>query len=53
MSAVILRRIDPERDMCEWGRIGRPGTVRTFPCLTEAEALAALEHQRPVKERRG
>jgi predicted DNA-binding WGR domain protein len=37
----------------EWGRIGRPGTVKTVPCPTEAEALAALERQRRVKERRG
>ncbi|RTL82850.1 MAG: WGR domain-containing protein [Hyphomicrobiales bacterium] len=37
----------------EWGRIGRPGTVRQIPCPTEAEALAALEQQRRVKERRG
>lgn len=72
MSAVVLRRIDPERDMFrfyrldvqpnlfggwtfirEWGRIGRPGTVRTLPCPTEAEALAALERQRRRKEGRG
>jgi predicted DNA-binding WGR domain protein len=72
MSAVVLRRIDPERDMFrfyrldvqpdlfggwtfirEWGRIGRPGTVRTLPCPSEAEALAALERQRRAKERRG
>jgi predicted DNA-binding WGR domain protein len=72
MSAVVLRRIDPERDMFrfyrldvqpdlfggwtfirEWGRIGRPGTVKTVPCPTEAEAFAALERQRRVKERRG
>jgi predicted DNA-binding WGR domain protein len=72
MSAVVLRRIDPERGMFrfyrldvqpdlfggwtlirEWGRIGRPGTVKTVPCPTEAEALAALERQRRVKERRG
>jgi predicted DNA-binding WGR domain protein len=72
MSAIVLRRIDPERDMFrfyrldvqpdlfggwsfirEWGRIGRPGTVKTLPCPTEAEALAALERQRRVKERRG
>jgi predicted DNA-binding WGR domain protein len=71
-EAVVLRRIDPERDMFrfyrldvqpdlfggwsfirEWGRIGRPGTVRTLPCPTEAEALAALERQRRAKERRG
>jgi predicted DNA-binding WGR domain protein len=37
----------------EWGRIGRPGIVRQTPCPTEAEALAALEQQRRVKERRG
>lgn len=37
----------------EWGRIGRPGTVRALPCPSEAKALAALEGQRRAKERRG
>jgi len=37
----------------EWGRIGRPGTVRVLPYPTEAEALDALEQQRRAKERRG
>jgi predicted DNA-binding WGR domain protein len=37
----------------EWGRIGRGGTVRTLPCPSEAEAVAALERQRQAKERRG
>lgn len=37
----------------EWGRIGRPGTVRALPCPTEAEALAALERQQRLKRKRG
>jgi len=36
----------------EWGRIGRPGQVRRIPS-TPAEAIAALERQRRIKERRG
>jgi predicted DNA-binding WGR domain protein len=72
MSAVVLRRVDPDKNTArfyrldvqpdlfggwsfirEWGRIGRPGTVRQTPCPTKAEAFAALEHQRRAKERRG
>lgn len=37
----------------EWGRIGRPGTVRAILCPTEAEASAALERQRRIKQKRG
>lgn len=37
----------------EWGRIGRPGTVRETPYPTAAEAEAALVRQRQLKERRG
>ena len=37
----------------EWGRIGRPGPVRQIPYPTPAEAIAALERQRRIKERRG
>lgn len=72
MSAVVLRRIDPDRNMArfyrldiqpdlfggwsfirEWGRIGRPGQVRSTPHPSPAEALAALQRQRQAKERRG
>lgn len=37
----------------EWGRIGRPGRVRSTPYPSPAEALAALERQRRVKIRKG
>ena len=37
----------------EWGRIGRPGQMRSVPYPTEQEAHAALARQRRVKERRG
>jgi predicted DNA-binding WGR domain protein len=37
----------------EWGRIGRPGQVRSTPYPSPAEALAALQRQRRAKERRG
>ncbi len=37
----------------EWGRIGRPGTVRALPCPTEAEARAMLEKHWRVRQRRG
>lgn len=37
----------------EWGRIGRPGQVRTEPYPSTVAALAALERQRRIKERRG
>lgn len=37
----------------EWGRIGRPGQVRSTPYPSPAEAVAASERQRRVKERRG
>jgi predicted DNA-binding WGR domain protein len=37
----------------EWGRIGSSGTVRVLHFSSEAEALAALERQRSLKERRG
>ena len=37
----------------EWGRIRRPGQMRSVPCPTEQEAHAALARQRRVKERRG
>lgn len=37
----------------EWGRIGRSGTVRAILCPTEAEAFAALERQRRIKQKRG
>jgi predicted DNA-binding WGR domain protein len=36
-----------------WGRIGQGGQTRTIPCVTPAEAHAALEKQRHAKERRG
>ncbi|WP_281806924.1 WGR domain-containing protein [Methylocystis echinoides] len=39
--------------MREWGRIGRPGRVRSTPYPSPAEALAALERQRRVKIRKG
>ena len=37
----------------EWGRIGRPGQMRSVPSPTEQETHAALARQRRVKERRG
>ncbi|MTW18782.1 WGR domain-containing protein [Rhodoplanes serenus] len=37
----------------EWGRIGRPGTVRTTTYSTACEAEAAYERQRLFKQRRG
>jgi predicted DNA-binding WGR domain protein len=54
-------RLDVQRDLfgewClirEWGRIGqRGGQSRTVPFTTPAEAQAALERQRRVKERKG
>ena len=37
----------------EWGRIGQPGTVRSDPFATEAEAVAALERKAREKRKRG
>jgi predicted DNA-binding WGR domain protein len=37
----------------EWGRLGSAGQVRSAPYPSPAEAQAALERQRHVKERRG
>lgn len=37
----------------EWGRIGRPGTVRMKSCQTEGEALVDCERQQQLKEGRG
>jgi predicted DNA-binding WGR domain protein len=37
----------------EWGRIGRPGQVRSTPFPTPAEAAAAAARHRRAKERRG
>ena len=37
----------------EWGRIGKPGQVRSTPYPTEDEAQAAFNKQRATKERRG
>ena len=37
----------------EWGRIGRPGQMRSVPYPTEQEAHAALARQRRVKGRGG
>jgi predicted DNA-binding WGR domain protein len=37
----------------EWGRIGQPGTVKTLPCPSESEGLAALERQSRAKRKRG
>ena len=72
MTAVVLRRVDPARNMAryyrmdvqpdlfggwtfirEWGRIGRPGTIRVLPCPSENAAIAALEKQTTVKTQRG
>jgi predicted DNA-binding WGR domain protein len=39
--------------MRRWGRIGPAGQLRGEPYRTPAEAGAALERQRRVKERRG
>ena len=37
----------------EWGRIGRAGQVRQDPLPSQADAFAALERFRRMKERRG
>lgn len=37
----------------EWGRIGRPGQIRSVPYPTENEAQIAFQKQRAAKERRG
>ncbi|QBD75167.1 WGR domain-containing protein [Ktedonosporobacter rubrisoli] len=37
----------------EWGRIGRPGQVRSIPYPTSDEAQVAFQKQRATKERRG
>lgn len=37
----------------EWGRIGQGGTVRSNSYACPAEALAAMERLRRIKERRG
>jgi len=37
----------------EWGRIGRPGQVRSVPYPTGDDAQCALHKQRETKERRG
>ena len=37
----------------EWGRIGRPGQVRSAPYPTSEEASVAFQKQWTTKERRG
>ena len=37
----------------EWGRIGRPGQVKSISYPTGDEAQYALQKQRSTKERRG
>lgn len=37
----------------EYGRIGRPGRIRSVPYSTEGDAEAAFQKQRATKERRG
>jgi predicted DNA-binding WGR domain protein len=39
--------------VCEWGRIGRGGTVRSTPYGTASEAEAACDRQWRIKEGRG
>lgn len=39
--------------ICEWGRIGQGGTVRSTPYGTASEAEAARDRQWRIKERRG
>ena len=39
--------------MREWGRIGSTGQTRSVPFPTPAEAHAALDARRRMKERRG
>ncbi len=39
--------------ICEWGRIGRGGQMRSVPYPTDDEALIAFNKQRATKERRG
>jgi predicted DNA-binding WGR domain protein len=39
--------------MCEWGRIGSTGQTRSLPFPALADAEAALNKQRRIKERRG
>jgi predicted DNA-binding WGR domain protein len=39
--------------VCEWGRIGSPGTVREQIFLTEESAQAALTKRVRIKTRRG
>ncbi len=37
----------------EWGRIGRPGRIRSDAYPTQAEASARLQRQRAAKQGRG
>lgn len=37
----------------EWGRIGRPGQVRSIPYPTGNEAQAAFDKQQRTKKRKG
>lgn len=37
----------------EWGRIGQAGQTRIIPYPTPNDAVAALERQRRIKERKG
>ena len=37
----------------EWGRIGRPGQMRSVPYPTDDDAQSAFQKQRATKERRG
>ncbi|WP_284701015.1 MULTISPECIES: WGR domain-containing protein [Rhodoplanes] len=53
-------RLDVQPDLfggcsliCEWGRIGQPGTVRTTSYGTVAEAEVARARQSRLKARRG
>lgn len=53
-------RLDVQRDLfgawcciCEWGRIGQAGQMRSVPYPTPQEAQATLERQRFAKRRRG
>jgi predicted DNA-binding WGR domain protein len=53
-------RLDIQRDLFGnhcllrvWGRIGRPGQVRSIPYPTGDEAQVAFQKQRTTKERKG
>ena len=53
-------RLDVQPDLfgawcfiCEWGRIGRAGQVKSVPFPTPADAEAALERQHRRKDSRG